>query len=387
MYIYPDFYKKFSCIGPDCLSNCCCEGWNIPVTTEAAAYYKQAEGEFGDFIRKNILLNDQNQTTKIRLTDDRQCPFLNENKLCRIYLECGEEHMSKPCKIFPRGRLDMGGNSMRGLSLSCEEVLSLLHAQSEPICLYVEGKTEIVTDDDQYVYVLAQLAEQGMKILQDNSIPLGVGLSTALYIGMDAGKHLANRNYEAAGEAMDRFPEIQEQFQSVYTELKSATDQNETAQQLIFGITDTFCLLVNETDVIQKETYLWKMDTFSTNDLERKTFILNCYQKKTTTPENTVFMRRLAAALFQYQTMQLGTMPEASLYLESMSNFIILAEILPLTWENAPAFGERAYFSRLSRVSRLFQQSGIVRNYIGPVIQDLFKPDLYTYALAFMELF
>ncbi len=102
MYIYLDFLMEFQCIGSECL-NTCCNGWDIRLDKDTAEYYEQLEGTFGDFLRQHVMRDEKtNDITAIRLEEGKICPFLNEEGLCRIQIECGSEHLGSICQNYPR---------------------------------------------------------------------------------------------------------------------------------------------------------------------------------------------------------------------------------------------------------------------------------------------
>lgn len=74
-------------------------------------------------------------------------------------------------------------------------------------------------------------------------------------------------------------------------------------------------------------------------------------------------------------------------YLRDMSNLILLTELLPATWNISEEKELSRYLSRLSHISRRFEQSNVVKKFVYPVIQDLFHPDIYSYVSACMVLF
>lgn len=384
MYIYVDFYKQFSCIGSDC-QNTCCSGWGISFDQDAVDYYAQLEGEFGEFLRQNMYWSEKNSLTLVKMSEDRQCPFLNEKGLCRIFIECGEDRMSQTCQSFPRTKFDLNGNSMRGFTLSCEEVLRMLYDKPEPLHLCAEGNTNITTMDDLTIYELSQFIGWGMEILQDESTPFSVGLSTVLYIGLEVDTYFKKKEYEAFETSILQAPNIQEQFMLAKENLTS--EMRESAWELIFGVTDTFCQILREADTFKWNEFLWGNDIFNKSDSERRDFVIACWNKRTHTTEHQAFLRKLAAAFFQTHSMKLGTESGVSIYLRDLCNYLILAAILPLTWPTQPYNDKHTYLSRLSHIAHRFEQSNVVKKFVWPVIQELFNADLYTYTIAFMVLF
>lgn len=384
MYIYIDFYKQFQCIGQNCRNSCCC-GWDISFDPSSTQYYQNLNGKFGDFIRQNIFLDEKKELAFVKMTPERKCPFLDKNGLCRIYIECGEEKMSTTCKTFPRSRLDLPGNSMRGFSMSCEEVLRMLYYKSDPVHLCVEGSTHIQSMDDLMIYELSQFIGWGMEILQDETIPFSVGLATVLAIALEVETPFKKQDFESFESIILHSGDLQKQFLQAKEDLMS--DMKELAWNLIFGVIDTFCHIINESDAFEKETFLWPHDIFLMDDSQRRSHLIHSWNHRKDDATYLRFLRRLTAACFQSYSMALGHEDATFIYIRDICNYIILARILPLTWTDCSCTNDPAYFSRLSHLAHHFEQSTITKKFIWPVIQDLFSPDLYTYVMAFMVLF
>ena len=171
------------------------------------------------------------------------------------------------------------------------------------------------------------------------------------------------------------------------TALDETPEFQDAAWNLIFGVTDTFCQILNEAEAFERENFLWRADVFDKNDAQRREFLLECWKKRKRDEKQLTFMRRLAATFFQSHSLALGTETASSLYVRDMCNYLMMTEILPLLWEDVRPYGDPVYLSRLSHISTFFEQSGVIKQFIWPVIRDLFQPDIFSYAIAFMVLF
>ena len=67
----------------------------------------------------------------IFILKDNNCPFLNENKLCDIYKEVGEDALCYTCKQYPRYIEEFGGVREIGISLSCPEAARIILGNSK----------------------------------------------------------------------------------------------------------------------------------------------------------------------------------------------------------------------------------------------------------------
>ena len=134
----PEYYDTFRCIAGLCPDSCCKE-WDVQVDAAAAEYYRGLSGELGDRLRQ--VLTDTEYGTVMAIQDGR-CPMWQQDGLCRIQAELGEEALCKTCREFPRLTHDYGDFIERGLELSCPEAARII--LSAPVA---EPITEEVPED------------------------------------------------------------------------------------------------------------------------------------------------------------------------------------------------------------------------------------------------
>ncbi len=128
----PKYYQQFACIADRC-KHSCCVGWEIDIDPETYAFYQNAEGAFGDRLRNGITLEED--TPHFCLTKEERCPFLNQDNLCDIILQLGEDALCQICTDHPRFRNFFDSREELGLGLCCEAAASLIVTQKEPFCL------------------------------------------------------------------------------------------------------------------------------------------------------------------------------------------------------------------------------------------------------------
>ena len=58
LFVKPDFYDKFSCIADRCRHSCCL-GWEIDIVEDSLKRFMAVEGEFGQYMRRNIALEPE----------------------------------------------------------------------------------------------------------------------------------------------------------------------------------------------------------------------------------------------------------------------------------------------------------------------------------------
>ncbi len=159
--IRPDYYDKFTCIADQCTITCCQE-WKIGVDADTNRKWKKI------FPPEDVSPQKKNlsaYTTKkdggrvIELTEEHKCPFLNENKLCKLVTAYGDNVLSETCAVFPREVHRFKTHEEETLMPCCPAVIDLLR-EEEPQRIYAgetarfyirEKLTELFLDEDYRV--------------------------------------------------------------------------------------------------------------------------------------------------------------------------------------------------------------------------------------------
>ena len=159
--IYPDYYRRFHCVGGECPDSCCI-GWEIEIDDEAMEKYKSAEGELGRRLRENI-------SDGCFVLNGERCPFLNEKNLCDIIRDGGEDMLCTVCTEFPRFTQKIDKATERGLGLACPEAARIILSAD-----YFEEYTECLggeCPDGDYL-TLKKARQYLYEIARNNSYPL-----------------------------------------------------------------------------------------------------------------------------------------------------------------------------------------------------------------------
>ena len=120
----PFYYDDFHCIANKCIDNCCI-GWNVYIDKNIYKKYKKVKGVFGKKLSNTInsIKHNGNDLSygKIKLKNNI-CPMMNEEKLCDVYINLGEEYLCNTCKVYPRNINKYGEIYEKDLTMSCPEV-------------------------------------------------------------------------------------------------------------------------------------------------------------------------------------------------------------------------------------------------------------------------
>lgn len=176
----PKYFKDFKCIASEC-EDTCCAGWGIVIDDETYKKYQKVEGDFGDRLRSEIV-HDGGENIFVLKGND--CPFLNENKLCDIYNEVGEDALCYTCKQYPRYMEEFGGLREIGISLSCPEAARIILRDSKKAEFELNENEEEVNsynDINAKLYIeLMQCRGRVLSILQNRNIDLNIRAAIVL---------------------------------------------------------------------------------------------------------------------------------------------------------------------------------------------------------------
>ena len=145
--IYPEYYNEFKCIGGSCEDSCCI-GWDIDIDKVTfRKYYKVQDLEMKRMFQKNVHNNEESFSDdvdygKVKLKDDKRCPFLDCNNYCVIHSKLGEDYLSNVCTCFPRITNLVDGCYERSLDVACPEAARILLLNEEGI-KFKESEEEI----------------------------------------------------------------------------------------------------------------------------------------------------------------------------------------------------------------------------------------------------
>ncbi len=160
IHFYPEYFNKFKCIANRCPDSCC-QGWDVVVDEESENYYNTVKGSFGDKIR-NVTVTDEDGD-RIFTLKNRRCPFWNNDELCDIYINLGDEHLCETCKKFPRITMEFEGFTEHTLSLACPEAASIILSEDFIIPL------SNYNSDDNILNFLLSARKETFTIFADNT--------------------------------------------------------------------------------------------------------------------------------------------------------------------------------------------------------------------------
>ena len=75
---------------------------------------------------REAIVRDKENNAIVKLNEKGYCPLLNEDRLCRVFIEAGEENMCNVCKEYPRGQYIFGDILLKYICISCPEKARIL---------------------------------------------------------------------------------------------------------------------------------------------------------------------------------------------------------------------------------------------------------------------
>ena len=147
--IYPTIYHIFQCKADRC-ENTCCQLWTIDIDETTAERYHSMIGPLGESLRQAITVDDEGSHF-VFSKEQPMCPLLNEQGLCKVVLELGEEGLCDTCHMHPRFYKYIEDLELCGVGLSCEASVELLaeDTQSNQVIFTIEDDDGEFSPDER----------------------------------------------------------------------------------------------------------------------------------------------------------------------------------------------------------------------------------------------
>lgn len=225
--VRPDYYEKFQCIADRCTITCCQE-WKIGVDNETNRKWKKLLPPDTVVDKKKNLSAytvKKDGMRVIALDEKHRCPFLNEEKLCRLLCTYTDRVLSDTCTQFPREVHRFSTHEEETLMPCCPAVIDIWKDAKEIVFPKV---------DREYKDLLFAIREHMMELLEDSTQRLEDQLKQGFYILLELNKQdsltmqLVNEYF--SGESVTQLREAISQIPM--DELDSMDECNELLQDL-----------------------------------------------------------------------------------------------------------------------------------------------------------
>ena len=194
-YYYPDYFKDFKCVGGMACSDSCCHIWQITVDRKTLKKYKTVKGPLGKRMAEKI---DPKTGDICPHGDENRCEFLNDDNLCDIVSELGEDYLCETCYTHPRHEEVYDNVRERSLAITCPIVCKQLLERKEPVEIIYEDKKEIEKRDrkfdEELFEILLDARDNLLKLQQDRELTISQRMALSLGIAHDIERRIRARN-------------------------------------------------------------------------------------------------------------------------------------------------------------------------------------------------
>ncbi|WP_447088060.1 flagellin lysine-N-methylase [Enterobacter bugandensis] len=198
--IKPIFVSKFQCVGSACLISCC-RGWTIAIDKKTHQKYVQStHAEIAAIAKENLILQrkGKNNYSRVKLNEKGECPFIDENKLCMVHRDLGEEALSHTCSTYPRSASRYQDETRHTMTLSCPEVVRrvlfdpeamLFQEQDELVATYktnLIGQRQSASQTQQVIHLFAwNLIQSPSRNVEENLMALAQFILCLQHVNFD----------------------------------------------------------------------------------------------------------------------------------------------------------------------------------------------------------
>lgn len=179
--VRPDYYEKFQCIADRCTITCCQE-WKIGVDNETNRKWKKLLPPDTVVDKKKNLsaYTVKKDGMRVIVLDEKlRCPFLNEEKLCRLVCTYTDRVLSDTCTQFPREVHRFSTHEEETLMPCCPAVIDIWKDAEKIVFPKV---------DREYKNLLFVIRVHMMELLEDSTQRLEDQLKQGFYILLELNK-------------------------------------------------------------------------------------------------------------------------------------------------------------------------------------------------------
>lgn len=173
-----NYYDEFKCIADKC-SLTCCQEWRIAVDEETEKRWAGHHIEDEELQKKvtlcDCLKKEAEGGSIITLNEDKKCPFLNQEKLCKLVIGLGETFLSKTCMTFPRQKNEFEGRIEQSLASCCPVVVDLMK-EKEP---QLESERLVFASPNEAL--LYEVRQMMLKLMSDDTYSLPERMMMTFY--------------------------------------------------------------------------------------------------------------------------------------------------------------------------------------------------------------
>lgn len=270
-YTTAQFYKEFHCIGGIC-EDSCCENWEIDLDDYSLKQYMKQNGDFGKRLKDCTKVKE-----KQFILNGTRCPFLNDENLCDIFIEMGEECLCQTCTNFPRHIEEFDHLKEVSLTMSCPEASRIMLAKTEKMTFITkEGtdeefglkhlpekksfafwKKDKPNKLNKILFEQLELVRDCLfEILQNRCVPIRERAATVLLFADEVQKCIDKGEYLDIAELVTKYhkPEQTEQLQAYLHQYESDVNKKQQWMKQVLNMYEGLETIKPEWTILLKES-------------------------------------------------------------------------------------------------------------------------------------
>lgn len=212
----PAYFADFHCIAGECEDSCCRSGWEIPLDDETFSFYKSCGAE--DIEKNTVTGSDGGRIFK--LSENGNCPYLDEKGLCRLYALTGGR-LGEICSKYPRFTEEYDGFTEEGISISCPEAQRLI-LSAEPADYALDGELP----DEELLSFLHKARKRAFEMVFSEDVP-DTAAAKLIDFGCRLEQYVFDEAFDKADKAVEYEPTAQkEQYLQDYAFIAEVISEN-----------------------------------------------------------------------------------------------------------------------------------------------------------------
>ena len=218
--ITPDYYNKFTCIADKCPITCCQE-WKIAVDADTNRRWKKIMPPEDVVEQKKNLsayTTHKDGTRVIGLNENHQCPFLSDEKLCKLVCTYGDKVLSETCTVFPREVHKFDNHEEATLMPCCPAVIDLWKEEIDfPI-----NVSETKQEDESLLFCIK---DRIIEMIQNHEQPVQDALLQSFYVVLELYKGTLNDELVNEYFSEDTLKQLQSAIEEVELPVLDTLDE------------------------------------------------------------------------------------------------------------------------------------------------------------------
>ncbi|MDD3368244.1 MAG: flagellin lysine-N-methylase [Lachnospiraceae bacterium] len=224
--IKPDYYDSFHCIADKC-SMTCCKEWKIAVDDLTYKKWKK--------LGMKPKVHKQAGERVITLNEKMNCPYLDENKLCKLVILYGEDILSDTCATFPRQVHHFQDRTEYSLVSCCPAVVDIWQ-ENENAAFQKLFMTESAHSDDLPYRIRLRM----MEILQDEGLSVTEGLLVLFFFALDLLEAEEKNELQLCMEKYGKDEWIMELRQAIEKAVFSRDETENEGRELFLDVAENY---------------------------------------------------------------------------------------------------------------------------------------------------